>query len=302
MACEYWNRSAARPASRSSKAFPPSSERPRTCNTSSSSADRCSWTWGGGRAGRPDGSRRLRHDLDAARARRQRLHRRRAALQLPRPQRRAAHPPGRSGADRRSAEDPRQARRAWRGAGTDTCLAFGGVWIALPSLRAPSGQSDAAGQRPFDAFDPTISYGLDAPAGADPTGIWWIRTSPGRPLGRPPEATLLRPARVRRAPIPERPQHRAEGPPLVGQRVLRPWGVLSVELPRDDPVLEQTTEPARERIRADPLERALEILKLPGPLEQEVSQDQNRPGFADDVERASDWAGGAVTRGHRAQS
>src|SRR5262250_3443920 len=130
-----------------------------------------------------------------------------------------------------------------------------------------------------------------------------MQTSPGGPCRRPPEPALLRPARVRRAPIPKRPQHRTEGPPLVGQRVLRPGRVLAVELPRDDAVLEQTTEPVRERVRADPVERLLEILKLPGPLEQEVSQDQNRPGFADDVERAGDWTGGAVAGGyHRAQS
>src|SRR5215813_8815645 len=177
--------------------------------------------------------------------------------------------------------------------------------MACPIIELPS-SLDRGGPRRNDGPPSLLGAREEVILGGfvircQPYGIWWIRAPPGEPC-RPPEPTLLRPARVRRAPIPERPQHGAEGPSLVGQRVLRPRRVLSVELPCDDAVLEQTTEPARERVRADPLERALEILKLPGPLEEEVSQNQNRPGFADDVERASDWAGGAVTRGHRAQS
>src|SRR5262245_8323377 len=79
--------------------------------------------------------------------------------------------------------------------------------------------------------------------------------------------------------------------PLVGQRVLDARRRLGVALARDDLLRLEPAQPLRERPRADPGARALELREPPRTL-GEVVDDEHRPLRADDLGSARDRARG----------
>ena len=88
---------------------------------------------------------------------------------------------------------------------------------------------------------------------------------------------------------------------LRGERVLDARRRLRVALARDDLLRLEPPQPLRERPRADPFARALELCEAAGPL-REVVDDEHRPLRADDLSRARHGARRRCVNGeHRAR-
>ena len=72
------------------------------------------------------------------------------------------------------------------------------------------------------------------------------------------------------APLQQRSQDRTERAALRRQQVFGARRMLLVEAALDHAGLLEPLQPGRERVGADPVERALEILETSRPLEEEV--------------------------------
>src|SRR5438477_11173599 len=97
------------------------------------------------------------------------------------------------------------------------------------------------------------------------------RRSPGLEMGVPA------------SPVEQRLEHRAERAALIGQDIFGARRVLLIEAPLDDAGFLEPLEPGGQRVRADPGQRALEILEFPRAADNQVAQDQDRPPLAADV-------------------
>ena len=91
-------------------------------------------------------------------------------------------------------------------------------------------------------------------------------------------------------PVAQHPYDRAEALALLREVVLEPGGVFAVEAARDQAVRLHVFEARRERVRRDAGQRFLEVLESPRPVQEEITQHQDRPALADEVERAGDRA------------
>ena len=74
------------------------------------------------------------------------------------------------------------------------------------------------------------------------------------------------------APVEQGLQHRAQLFAFWGQQVFGARRVLLIETPLDDPGFLQPLQSGRQRVGADPGQRALEILKLAGSASDEITQ------------------------------
>src|SRR6185295_4240312 len=82
-----------------------------------------------------------------------------------------------------------------------------------------------------------------------------------------------------------------QGLALLGEGVLDPGRHLGEGVALDDALLFQRPQAQRERARADPLERALQLAEAARPLRQ-VADDEERPLAADDLSRAANGTAG----------
>src|SRR5271169_2410005 len=70
----------------------------------------------------------------------------------------------------------------------------------------------------------------------------------------------------------------------------------------DDSVLLQRLEPGRQGVRTHSGKRALQVMKLARALKNEVTQDQNGPAVADDIERPGNRTELRVVDGHQSSA
>src|SRR4029453_8060999 len=81
----------------------------------------------------------------------------------------------------------------------------------------------------------------------------------------------------------------------VGQQVLEQFGLLGVSAPLHDPALDEAVETHLEDVGRDP-EAALEVAVAGRTTEEGVTDDQQAPAFAHDLERPCDRAHLGVVR------
>src|ERR1700733_8237073 len=102
--------------------------------------------------------------------------------------------------------------------------------------------------------------------------------------------------RVMLSPVEQCAQHRAQVLALFRQHIFGARRVLLIKTTFDNSSIFEALQSSGQCVRADACERALEVLKLARPADNEVAQDQDRPSFADDIERAGDRAAHIIGR------
>src|SRR5258708_5897539 len=104
---------------------------------------------------------------------------------------------------------------------------------------------------------------------------------------------------VLRSPLAQRLHDGAEAAPLLGKHVFQARRSIGVEPPAHQSVGLQRLQSRRENIGSDSRQRDLEVLESPRPLQQQVTQQQDGPALADQIQRAGDRAVGEfVGLGH----
>ena len=91
-----------------------------------------------------------------------------------------------------------------------------------------------------------------------------------------------------------RPQFAA----LWAQEVFEPWGVVRVVAARNDRVGFELLQSSRQNTGCQARKGGLEILKPSRFVEEQITQNQNGPSVADDIEGPRHWAFETVLSGH----